>query len=332
MKKEILMPKMFNYQKEIVENTLATTIIGNIPRGGGKDYILACKVLYERPKVSFYISMNNNQFRVLQEKFREIFNFEKRFKNEIELFHEDRNYIKLAFSNGEITEIYNYNTLEYGDKLLSTYVDMMLYSDCLPQFDIKSKKHISMVSIPYTRISNLYPCRPLKVYNINLKELIENHLTNKEWLDKHKKDDSKNFRQEFDLFGEYEEIFKEKDSVLSTYKENKIVGKDKNKLNFFERIGYNFGTREIAKGRLQEIIKENSEEIKQVFKLFEEVKVDITDLTITISDNFGIINKLSFDDVDMNMMLKGNLRNNLSELLLDFVANTYLKLNYGLVK
>ncbi|MDP4146638.1 MAG: hypothetical protein Q8936_19540, partial [Bacillota bacterium] len=167
---------------------------------------LACKVLYERPKIGFYMSMNNSQFRVLQEKLREIFNFEKRFKDEISFVHEDRKYIKLVFSNGEISEIYNYNTLKNGDELHSKEIDMVLYSDCLPQFDIRAKKHISMVSIPYTWLAKLYPCRPVKVYNVNLKQLIENHMTSEEWLSQHKKDDDKNFRKEFDLFDEYDEL------------------------------------------------------------------------------------------------------------------------------
>lgn len=208
MSEKRLMPNMYDYQKEIVENTSATTIIGNMPRGGGKDYILACKVLYERPRVCLYMSWTRSQFRPLGEKLKEIFKLEKRFKNEIKLFHESEDKIKIVFNNGDITEIYSYNSLKQNDKSLNTYVDMVLYSSCLPQFDIKSKKHIAMVSISYSWLKNMYPCREIEIYNIGLRELIQNNLTTKDWLDEVKKDTSElNFRQEFDLFEEYEEIF-----------------------------------------------------------------------------------------------------------------------------
>jgi hypothetical protein len=220
------MPKMLDYQKEIVENVSTTTIIGNMPRGGGKDYILACKVLYERPRVCLYMSWTRSQFRPLGENLKGILKSEKIFNNEIKYFHEDKDYIKLIFNNGEITEVYNYNSLKQEDKLLNTYVDMVLYSNCLPQFDIKSKKHIAMVSISYSWLRNMFPCKDIKVYNIGLKELIQNNLTTKEWLDEIKKDDNKlNFRQEFDLFEEYEEIFSVQDD---NNKKNKI-----NKENFY---------------------------------------------------------------------------------------------------
>lgn len=211
MSEERVMPKMFDYQKEIVENTTATTIIGNMPRGGGKDYILACKVLYERPKTCLYMNWSSAQFRTLMEKFNEIIKISKEVKNEISYFSENTNKIKIIFNNGDISEIYNYNSLKQGDKLLNTYVDMVLYSNCLPQFDIKSKKHIAMVSMSYSWLTNMYPCRAIKTYNISLRELVQNNLITKDWLDEIKKEASKtSFRQEFDLFEEYEEIFNTK--------------------------------------------------------------------------------------------------------------------------
>jgi hypothetical protein len=217
---ERIMPRMLDYQKEIVENTSSPTIIGNMSRGGGKDYILACKVLYERPKVSYYISWYGKQFTTLQEKFKEIFNMSKEIENKIKYFNTDKDKIKIEFNNGDISEIYNYNTLlKQGNILLNSTVDMVLYSNCLPQFDIKSKKHIAMLSISYSWLKNVYPCRDIEIYNISLQKLIENNLMTKEWLEKYKKNDSKvGFRQEFDLFGEYDEIFSNKETDVNNIK------------------------------------------------------------------------------------------------------------------
>lgn len=210
MSEERIMPKMLDYQKEIVKNTIATTIIGNMSRGGGKDYILACKILYERPKVCMYMNRSVAQFRTLQEKFEEIFNTYKDIYNDIVYKNMSKDKIKIKFKNEDVIEIYNYNALKRGDKLLESNLDMMLYSDCLPQFNIKARKHIAMVSISYTWLRNLYPCKSVEVYNIKLKQLIENHLMTKEWLDTIKQEDSKlAFRQEFDLFEEYNEVFTE---------------------------------------------------------------------------------------------------------------------------
>jgi len=92
------------------------------------------------------------------------------------------------------------------------------------------------------------------------------------------------------------------------------------KLNFNERIGYNFGIKEINKGEFQKLIKENSDEIREIFEPFEEVKVNIQEFGITISDNFGIIGELNFNT-------ESSKKESPSEILLDFVANTYLKID-----
>jgi len=92
------------------------------------------------------------------------------------------------------------------------------------------------------------------------------------------------------------------------------------KLNFNERIEYNFGIKEINKGEFQRLVKENSDDIKKLFNPFEKVKVDIQEFGITIYDNFGIIGKLNFN-------VESNKIESPSEILLNFVANTYLKID-----
>jgi len=92
------------------------------------------------------------------------------------------------------------------------------------------------------------------------------------------------------------------------------------KLNFNERIGYNFGIKEINKGEFQRLIKENSDEIKELFKPCKEVIVDIQEFSITISDNLGVIGELNFN-------VESNKKESPSEILLNFVANTYLKID-----
>lgn len=266
MREERIMPRMLDYQKEIVENVTSPTIIGNMSRGGGKYYILACKVLYERPKVCLYMNWTSNQFRALIEKFKEIYNTSSEIKDTISYLSDDRNKIKIIFTNGDISEIYNYNSLKQEDKLFNTYVDMVLYSNCLPQFDIKSKKHIAMISMSYSWLMNMYPCRAIKIYNISLKELIRNNLMTKDSLDEIKKDISKlNFRQEFDLFGEYDEIFSDKETDVNNIKFDTGNFYD----NQIEELMIEYS--EIPKNRNTTLTREN---ILQQIHLLQEIKKD----------------------------------------------------------
>lgn len=99
------------------------------------------------------------------------------------------------------------------------------------------------------------------------------------------------------------------------------------KLRFNERIGYNFASKEIAKGIFEKILKENKTEIEDVFVKFAEITVEIRGLDIVVFDKFGYVNELKFNDIDTDLISATNIKVNLEELLLNFVADTYLKLN-----
>lgn len=330
MKKEIILKE---WQSDIVRDE-SKIIMANISRGGSKSFILANKVIYEKPETALYINCNSNGLRHFRDCFIEIFQLDDEIKDSLSYwFDSEKLFIK--FKTGETTTIYDRKSAPQDIE-----IEIALFDDGLPELDVNAKKYVSAFTIKYP-IMNLFNCRKdISYHVIGIKKLEESgYLTKKQIQDTRARLGELNFDKWFDLCNEYKEMFKEDKPIrglrrnVNLYEEsagdfnkNKIVEKDKNKLRFNERIGYNFATREIVKGEFKKLIKDNCEEIKDIFKPFENITVEIQDSIITIFDNFGIIDQLSLCDI------LGNIKETPSELLLDFVANAYLKLNYGLVK
>jgi len=95
------------------------------------------------------------------------------------------------------------------------------------------------------------------------------------------------------------------------------------KLNLKERIDYNFEVRELNRRSFENLLKDNSDEIKELFKPFEDItaNVNIEDLKIIIFDKFGIIGELNYKQISEEKVSP-------SDVLLDFIANTYLKITW----
>lgn len=202
------MPKMFDYQRRIVENEVAKIIIGNFSRNTGKTYTMACKILYDRPNLVFFVVNSDIGFISLQDKFKEIFTLNKEVYSEIENIIMDKNKIKIIFTNGEIVNIYNYRQFKTDDCIKRKIPDLLLYSDCLPINNIKAKQIISMVTMPIEDITQYFTCQSILVINVGLKDIVENKLIIKGIIDKQRTYNVEMFKQEIDIFNEYEEIFK----------------------------------------------------------------------------------------------------------------------------
>ena len=203
------MPKMFEYQKKIVENDKAKVIVGNFSRCAGKSYTMACKVLYDRPSLVFFVANSDNQFKSLQDKFNEIMAFDEYVKSDISCIVYLKEKIKITFTNGEITNIYNYRQFKTDNYMKRKTPDLVLYSDCLPTDNILGEQIISMVSMPINDLSRFFACQEVLVVNAGLKELYDNRLMNKECIDDSKAINEIKFKEDIDLFNEYESIFGE---------------------------------------------------------------------------------------------------------------------------
>lgn len=216
-------PKMFEYQRKIVENTSAKMIVGNFSRNAGKTYTMACKVLYDRPSLVFFVANNDSQFKSLQDKFKEVFSMDRDVNSDILHLKESKVKMEITFKSGEKTIIYNYRQFKTDDYMHRKTPNLLLYSDCLPVDNILGEQIISMVSMPVRDLKRFFGLTGVLVVNAGLKELYENKLMNKERIDELKEGKDRFFISDIDLFNEYEIIFEKEIEV----KINKIEWIDK---------------------------------------------------------------------------------------------------------
>lgn len=251
------MPTMFEYHRKIVENTSAKMIVGNFSRGAGKSYVMACKVLYDRPSLVFFVANNDSQFKSLQDKFKEVFSMDRDVNSDILYFGESKAKIEITFKSGEKTIIYNYRQFKTDDYIQRKIPNLLLYSDCLPVDNILGEQIISMVSIPVRDLKRFFGLTGVLVVNAGLKELYENKFMDKECIDELREGRDRFFGEDIDLFNEYEMIFgKEIETKL-----NKIEWIDKqieDLMNEFGGIVKNEKTtmtREKVLGLIENLIK-----------------------------------------------------------------------------
>ena len=251
------MPKMFEYQRKIVENTNAKMIVGNFSRNAGKSYTMACKILHNRPSLVFFVANSDSQFKSLQEKFREIFSMDREVNSELQCISHSNEKTTITFINGEIVNIYNYRKFKTDDYMHRKTPNLLLYSDCLPMDNILGEQIISMVSMPVRDLKRFFGLTGVLVVNAGLKELYENKLMNKECIDELREGKDRFFGEDIDLFNEYEMIFgKEIETKL-----NKIEWIDKqieDLMNEFGGIAKNERTtmtREKVLGLIENLIK-----------------------------------------------------------------------------
>lgn len=201
--------KLREYQRKFVEDD-NRIVMGNISRGGGKTFLLMLKVLYEKPQRVLFIDYYASKFRIFSDKLKEILSMEDEIKNKIEYLSIKQNSITIRYKDGNQTEIFNYQSEEFK---YITCCDMALFSDCLPQLDIKAKKYIATFSIPYP-IMNIFPNRKdIGFHTVGIKELCEENILDVDIIKKLKKDIHSDymFYREIDIFNEYKDIIEIKE-------------------------------------------------------------------------------------------------------------------------
>ena len=216
------MPKMFEYQKKIVENDKAKVIVGNFSRCAGKSYTMACKILYDRPNLVLFVANSDSQFNSLQDKFKEIFTLNKEVNSDLQVISYSKERIIITFTSGEITNIYNYRQFKKDGHTIKQTPDLVLYSDYLPVDNISGKQIISIVSMPINNLKKFLGLTGVLVVNAGLKELYDNRLMNKECIDELKEGKDRFFIEDIDLFSEYESIFGEEIISKAEWIDNEI--------------------------------------------------------------------------------------------------------------
>lgn len=145
MKKEL---RLLEWQADIVKDD-SKIIMVNASRGGSKTFLLANKVLYEKPKTVLYISDYAKQLNVLKESFEEIFHSSENVCRTIKNYNFSPDKLIIEFVTGEKVTIYNKNFVTNED----VEIDMVLFDNGLPQLDIKAKKYMSVFTINYPIMS-----------------------------------------------------------------------------------------------------------------------------------------------------------------------------------
>lgn len=201
MKKEIILKE---WQNDIVRDD-SKIIMANISRGGSKTFLLANKVIYEKPKTVLYINCNPHGLRYLREHFIEISKLDDYINDSVISYHASSGSIVIIFTDGERITIYDRKSIPEGIE-----IDMVLFDDGLPELDIKAKKYVSMFTIKYP-IMNFFNCRKdISYYVIGIKKLEESgYLTKKQIQDTRTHLGEVDFDKYFDLCNEYKDMFKE---------------------------------------------------------------------------------------------------------------------------
>lgn len=193
------------WQTDIVRDD-SKIIMANISRGGGKTFLLANKVLQDKPKTALYINSNKDGLYFFRQTFIEIFRLDETIEESTKTYCFNFDKLTIEFKTGETITIYDNNTIPQDAN-----VDMVLFDDGLPQLDIKAKKYISAFTIKHP-IMNLFNCRKdIGYYAVGIKKLIESdYLTKEQILDTKKDVGDLDFDKYFDLCNEYKDIFGEK--------------------------------------------------------------------------------------------------------------------------
>lgn len=206
MKKELILKE---WQADIIKDK-SKIIMVNTSRGGSKTFLLANKVLYEKPKTVLYINSNLGHLKILKDHFEEIFYLDENILESIKYYNFSKNKLFIEFNTGKTITVYDKKEIFEEDEK----IDMVLFDDGLPQLDIEAKKYVSAFTIKYP-IMNFFNCRKdISYHVVGIKKLIESGYLTKEQIKDAKKDiGDLMFDKEFDLCNEYNEMFKEEKTV-----------------------------------------------------------------------------------------------------------------------
>ena len=94
------------WQKDIIEDE-SKIIMANISRGGSKTFLLANKVLQDKPKTVQYINSNIGQLKILKDRFEEMFALDEIIRESIRYYNFSRKKLFIEFNTGEKITIYD---------------------------------------------------------------------------------------------------------------------------------------------------------------------------------------------------------------------------------
>jgi hypothetical protein len=295
MKKELVLKE---WQADIVRDD-SKIIMVNTSRGGSKTFLLANKVLYEKPKTVLYISDYAKQLNTLKENFEEIFHSSEDIWRTIKIYNFSPDKLSIEFATGEKVTIYNKNFVTDED----VEIDMVLFDDGLPQLDIKAKKYMSVFTINYP-IMNLFNNRgDISYYAVGLVHL-ERGLFTREKIEelKHELSPSE-FMRDVDVCNDYNilaERWKLIDKVNNT-EETPKRGQRRN-ANLYEESAGDFKTdqEEIEPIDFESLVLREKDKKKVIYGLFDSIlEVNLPVIQKIAGDNYKvkIIKKLSSGNI-----------------------------------
>jgi hypothetical protein len=331
------------WQTDIVADD-SKIIMANISRRGSKTFLLANKVLHDKPKTVLYINSNMGQLRILKDHFEEIFALDDDIRESIKYYNFSRKKLFIEFNTGETISAYDKDERFDEDEI----IDLVLFDDGLPQLDIKAKKYVSVFTIKYP-IMNLFNCRKdISYHVIGLKKLEECGILTKEQIkDTKERLGDVEFNKWFDICNEYKDMFKEEKPVrglrrkLNLYEESADFS---NAIDFKSAIIKEQKDRNNKVKEYNDVIKENLQNIKDLFDSEEfkvttqrEVNRSFSLIVIKETNTMKIERKFNcFNELEKIMTinkgevdLKSFVENKLKDFVVKKALEYDLKLNYN---
>jgi len=262
------------WQKDIIEDE-SKIIMANISRGGSKTFLLANKVLQDKPKTVQYINSNIGQLKILKDRFEEMFALDEIIRESIRYYNFSRKKLFIEFNTGEKITIYDKDERFDEDEI----IDMVLFDDGLPQLDIKAKKYVSVFTIKYP-IMNFFNWRKdISYYVIGIKKLEEWGLLTKEQIKKTKERlGDADFDKYFDICNEYKEMFEKEKPVRGLRRNANLYEESAGDLNIKSNIDFKneiLKRREVLGNKVEVFNSVVNNNLENIHKLFKDYKHSI---------------------------------------------------------
>lgn len=221
--------KLKGFQKKILADE-SDSIIVNMSRGGGRTFLCLMKMIKEQPKECLYLNgiiPKNQSIKRITDKLNYI--IENIEHNTVHLVNKSNdNYIEVLYKNGQSTKLYFEKEISYNKQY-----DLVLMDNLLLQKDLaEGKKYFSTINIS-GHISYILGRKDISIYEVGLKELIENGLyNNDDNIGQSKKYIGQlSFNNEIDILCEYDSIFKNDIEKENNITYNDLIEKYKKELN-----------------------------------------------------------------------------------------------------
>lgn len=228
--------KLFDWQEEIINDDSSRMLL-NIPKGGGKSFLLFNKILKDKPKDVIYIG-TRKMFYNFSKKIEEIKTLSN-ICNSIII----NNRITIKTMDNKYINIIQYSDIKDASHYSNEEVDLVIWDDIHINsslinytleniFEIKAKKYICTTTQNTMKLRSNYILCDWKLYEIGLKTLLYYNLCNRKYIldirDKfpEKYEDEYNILNENIMFKENIEICELIKRLLCEY--SKIGGSQNN--------------------------------------------------------------------------------------------------------